>query len=91
MKQIFLEIKLLEIAIPKTVPDRKCISTYLECYVRQLLLLSYSATLVETPPKIYLYKFWLAGRTSSLEQLKFINNNINDNNNNEYNSVMDYT
>ena len=57
MKPIFLEIKQLEIAIPKTVSDRKCISTYLGCHVRQLLLLSYSATLVETPPKIYLYKF----------------------------------
>ena len=91
MKPIFLEIKQLEIAIPKTVPDRKCISTYLRCHVRQLLLLSYSATLVETPPKIYLYKFWLAGRTSSLEQLQVINNNINDNNNNDYNDVMDYT
>ena len=53
MRLIFLEIKQLEIAIPKTVPDRKCISTYLGCHVRQLLLLSYSATLVETPPKIY--------------------------------------
>ena len=62
MRLIFLEIKQLEIAIPKTVPDRKCISTYLGCHYRQLLLLSYSATLVETPPKIYYINFkWPAG------------------------------
>ena len=61
MKPIFLEIKQLEIAIPKTVPDRKCISTYLGCHVRQLLLLSYSATLVEILPKIYINFNWPAG------------------------------